>query len=153
MMTICRLIGFNAASLEQVLRELEQQAKMRTATIVEEVARSLAELERTGQALGMPLLAHFRQVRNAREDQASRGNSCRFESTGLIPLAFPGGVVSASSSLALTLTAHWESRLTGRGTAGWKLAVDKRSLPGKRVEIKHKLLRSAQYSWEKKNTR
>src|SRR5882757_6791401 len=96
--------GFNAASLEQFLRELEQKSK------IEERRLSLNSKGRAA-CCAMPLPAIFSQAQPRQgRFSASMNNSCRSNPTGLIPLAFPGGRGSSIFSIPRDIRTHtWNS--------------------------------------------
>jgi len=144
--------GFNAASLEQFLRELEQKSKIEERRLsLKRLHARIAEFERTGSLLRD---AVARDLQSASPEKIQRLNEqlLQLESNWLDPAGIPGRPWFQHLLYSSRYTyAHLE--FPGLTEAveklDWKLAGQQASLLEKAVEKNTKLLRSAQSSWEK----
>jgi N-acetylated-alpha-linked acidic dipeptidase len=146
--------GFNAASLEQFLRELEQKSKIEERQLsLKRLHARIAEFERTGKLL-RDAVARDLQSGSASPEKIQRLNEqlLQVESNWLDPAGIPGRPWFQHLLYSSRYTyAHLE--FPGLTEAvekqDWKLAGEQASLLEKAVEKNTKLLRSAQSSWEK----
>jgi N-acetylated-alpha-linked acidic dipeptidase len=146
--------GFNAASLEQFLRELEQKSKIEERRLsLKRLHARIAEFERTGSLL-RDAAARDLQSGSASPEKIQRLNEqlLQVESNWLDPAGIPGRPWFQHLLYSSRYTyAHLE--FPGLTEAvekqDWKLAGEQASLLEKAVEKNTKLLRSAQSSWEK----
>jgi len=146
--------GFNAASLEQFLRELEQKSKIEERRLsLKRLHARIAEFERTGSLL-RDAVARDLQSGSAPPGKTQRLNEqlLQVESNWLDPAGIPGRPWFQHLLYSSRYTyAHLEfpGLTEAAEKQDWKLAVEQASLLEKAVEKNTKLLRSAQSSWEK----
>jgi len=146
--------GFNAASLEQFLRELEQKSKIEERRLsLKRLHARIAEFERTGSLL-RDAVARDLQSGSAPPGKIQRLNEqlLQVESNWLDPAGIPGRPWFQHLLYSSRYTyAHLEfpGLTEAAEKQDWKLAGEQASLLEKAVEKNTKLLRSAQSSWEK----
>jgi len=146
--------GFNAASLEQFLRELEQKSKVDERRLsLKRLHARIAEFEKAGSLL-RDAAARNLQSGSAPPAKIQRLNEqlLLVESNWLDPAGIPGRPWFQHLLYSSRYTyAHLEfpGLTEAAEKQDWKLAGEQASLLEKAVEKNTKLLRSAQSSWEK----
>jgi N-acetylated-alpha-linked acidic dipeptidase len=148
--------GFNAAALEQFLRELEHENNVEPRRLkLKQLRLRIAEFEKEGNLL-RGAMARDLHSGAASPEKIQRLNEqlLQVESNWLDPAGIPGRPWFQHLLYSSRYTyAHLE--FPGLTEAvekrDWKLAAQQAALLEKAVEKNTKLLRSAQSSWEKKN--
>jgi N-acetylated-alpha-linked acidic dipeptidase len=146
--------GFNGAALEQFLRELEQNNKLKSQLDLKRLHARIAEFEKAGNNLRLAAEKDL-AAGNASPEKIQRLNADLFqvESNWLDPAGIPGRPWFQHLLYSSRYTyAHLEfPGLTEAVEKGdWKLASQQAALLEKAVERNTELLRSAQSFWEKK---
>jgi N-acetylated-alpha-linked acidic dipeptidase len=146
--------GFNASTLEQFLRELEQENKIAPRRLqLKRLHRRIAEFEKAGNALREAVTGDLRSAA-APPEKMQRLNEqlLQVESNWLDPAGIPGRPWFQHLLYSSRYTyAHLE--FPGLTEAvekqDWKLAGEQALLLEKAVEKNTRLLRTAKSSWEK----
>ena len=146
--------GFNAAALEQFLRELEQKNKIEPANLkLKRLHARIAEFEKTGNVLREAVVCDLDSSSASLEKiQDMNDQLLQVESNWLDPAGIPGRPWFQHLLYSSRYTyAHLE--FPGLTEAvekrDWKLAGEQAALLEKAVEKNTKLLKSAKSSWEK----
>ncbi|HET8925625.1 MAG TPA: M28 family metallopeptidase [Candidatus Acidoferrum sp.] len=146
--------GFNGAALEQFLRELEQNNKLKSQLDLKRLHARIAEFEKAGNNLRLAAENDL-AAGNVSPEKIERLNADLFqvESNWLDPAGIPGRPWFQHLLYSSRYTyAHLEfPGLTEAVEKGdWKLASQQAVFLERAVERNTELLRSAQSSWEKK---
>jgi N-acetylated-alpha-linked acidic dipeptidase len=147
--------GFNAAALEQFLRELEQKNKIESRRLsLKRLHSRIAEFEKTGSALREAVSRELLSA-TASQQKIQRLNEhlLQVESNWLDPSGIPGRPWFQHLLYSSRYTyAHLEfpGLTEAAEKQDWKLAGAQATLLEKAVEKNIRLLNSAKSSWEKK---
>jgi N-acetylated-alpha-linked acidic dipeptidase len=147
--------GFNAAALEQFLRELEQKNKIESRRLsLKRLHSRIAEFEKTGSALREAVSRELLSA-TASQQKIQRLNEhlLQVESNWLDPSGIPGRPWFQHLLYSSRYTyAHLEfpGLTEAAEKQDWKLAGVQATLLEKAVEKNIRLLNSAKSSWEKK---
>jgi N-acetylated-alpha-linked acidic dipeptidase len=147
--------GFNAAALEQFLRELEERNNLKPHLKLKKLHDRIAEFQRAGNGL-LDTTAHYLALgyTSAKKIQSLNDQLLLVESNWLDPAGIPGRPWFQHLLYSSRYTyAHLEFPGLAEAVENrdWKLASQQAALLEQAVENNTKLLRSAQSSWEKNN--